>query len=128
MIGKHTRMLITLGCGFASVGCTNWQAVDPAAKPVVPVANMLEFDAHGQHVRLYAPRLGPDSVSGVVRTDQTACDTCRVTYALADISHAKTAEWHQSGSAGFATFAMLSAIVGFVLWKLPGAFGNGTHN
>jgi hypothetical protein len=123
MNGTHVRLLLALGYGVAVAGCTGWQSVDPSAKPVVSADNVLEFEAGGKTVRLYAVKVGSDSVSGVAHSDHIARDTCRVAYAIAEMSHAKMALWHQGSSEGFATFALVSAIVGIFLWKLPGVFG-----
>ncbi|HEY4100436.1 MAG TPA: hypothetical protein VGM20_06130 [Gemmatimonadales bacterium] len=72
---------------FAAYGCANWQpvAISPAPHPVDQRA-ILEFHVHDQVVRLHGVRFSADSLSGVPWLKHLNCDSCRVQYALADIS------------------------------------------
>ena len=47
---------------------------------------MLEFRVRDTTVRLHAVRFDRDSVTGVPWLEHTSCDSCRVRFALADIS------------------------------------------
>ena len=51
---------------------------------------ILEFHARDQLVRLHGVRFEQDSVSGIPWLEHLTCDTCRVHYAVADVSQART--------------------------------------
>lgn len=78
---------------FALNGCgANWRPVATAETPTIKPATVLEFHAKNQLVRLHGVTLARDSVSGIPWLEHLSCDSCRVHYALADISQARIGE------------------------------------
>jgi len=72
------------GCG------PNWQPVSVTRPRTFDERTVLEFLANDQLIRLHAVKIERDSLSGIPWLEHLTCDTCRVRYALADLSQART--------------------------------------
>lgn len=71
------------GCG------PNWEAVNVAQPRTLDAGTVLEFRARNELVRLHGVQFAHDSLSGIPWLEHLTCDTCRVHYALADISQSR---------------------------------------
>jgi hypothetical protein len=86
--GRWTNCLLL--AAFALNGCgANWRPVGTAETRTFNPATVLEFHSRDQLVRLHGVRFERDSVSGIPWLEHLSCDSCRVHYALADISQAR---------------------------------------
>jgi len=78
----------------SATGCTpGWRMFDPGARPApAPLSErqIVEFRADSQLVRLHAVRFTHDSVNGIPWLEHTSCDSCRVGYALSQVSEMRT--------------------------------------
>jgi hypothetical protein len=103
---------------FAGYGCANWQpvTVNPAPR-AVDERTIVEFHLHEQVVRLHGVRFSTDSLSGVPWLQHLSCDSCRVQYALADVSHPR------AGHPGREAWIWLSPVI--VLFGIGLAFALG---
>ena len=82
-------LLVTL----TLTGCSaNWQPLAiPQPKPL-PERTVVEFHVKDSVVQLHGVRFTQDSVSGISWLEHLSCDSCRVSYALKDISQTRTGE------------------------------------
>src|SRR5690349_15212296 len=67
----------------------NWQPVAAPIPRPLDSKTTLEFHFKATLVRLHGVRFSGDSLSGIPWLEHLTCDTCRVSYALADISQAR---------------------------------------
>lgn len=74
------------GCG------PNWQPVSVARPRTFDERTVLEFRANDQLVRLHGVKVERDSLSGIPWLEHLTCDTCRVRYALTDLSQTRTGD------------------------------------
>jgi hypothetical protein len=74
------------GCG------PGWQPVSVVRPQTMNERTILEFHVKDQLVRLHGVRFEHDSVSGISWLEHLNCDTCRVRYAVADVSRARTGD------------------------------------
>jgi hypothetical protein len=82
---------VLLLSAFALNGCgPNWQPVSVAEPRTLDEGTILEFHAKDQLVRLHGVKFDRDSLSGIPWLDHLSCDTCRVRFALADVSQPRT--------------------------------------
>ena len=90
---RRSRPLLVLTAAILLAGCSaNWAPLTtPVAKPLGE-RDIVEFHAGEQLVRLHAVVITKDSLSGIPWLDHTSCDTCRVRYALANITQLRTGE------------------------------------
>jgi hypothetical protein len=72
------------GCG------PNWQPVSVAQPRTLDAGTVLEFHAKDELVRLHGVKIERDSLSGIPWLEHLTCDTCRVRYALDDVSQVRT--------------------------------------
>jgi len=94
---------------FALNGCgANWRPVGTAETQTLKPkpAAVLEFHAKGQLVRLHGVAFEHDSVSGIPWLEHLSCDSCRLRYAVADISQARV------GEPGRAAWSLVLPVVG----------------
>jgi hypothetical protein len=76
---------------LAVTACSsNWQPVTLVQPSVLDSRTVLEFQAKDQVIRLHGVEFNLDSLSGIPWLEHLSCDTCRVRYALADVSGART--------------------------------------
>jgi hypothetical protein len=68
----------------------HWQPVTLVQPSSLDSRTVLEFQAKNQLVRLHGVEFKRDSLSGIPWLEHLNCDTCRVRYALSDISQART--------------------------------------
>lgn len=89
---RRSRSTITMLCfALLATACSaNWQPV--AAPPPKPLGEraVIEFRARNQLVRLHGVQFTRDSLSGIPWLEHLSCDTCRVRYALADVTQLRT--------------------------------------
>jgi hypothetical protein len=84
-------LLVLLVVAIALDACgPNWQPVSVAQPRTLDAGTVLEFHAKDQLVRLHGVKFERDSLSGIPWLEHLTCDTCRVHYALADVSQART--------------------------------------
>lgn len=103
--GRWTSCLLLAAIALNGCGA-NWRPVPAATPQNLKPATVLEFHARDQLVRLHGVRFERDSVSGIPWLEHLSCDTCRVHYALADISQART------GEPGRAAWSIVLPVVG----------------
>jgi hypothetical protein len=68
----------------------NWQPLTLPSPAPLESKTIVEFHAKDSLVRLHGVRSSRDSVTGIPWLDHLTCDTCRVAYALADVSGVRT--------------------------------------
>jgi hypothetical protein len=77
-------IVLTLGaCG------PNWHPATLLQPRPLGDRSVLEFRVQDTIIRLHAVRFERDSVTGVPWLEHTSCDSCRVRFAIADISEAR---------------------------------------
>lgn len=86
---RRRRALFLLGLGLSACG-PGWQPVSVARPQTMNEGTILEFHAKNELVRLHGVRFERDSLSGIPWLEHLTCDTCRVHYALTDVSQART--------------------------------------
>ena len=88
----RTRATATLLLAlFALNGCgPNWRPATVTPPRALDARTVLEFHVRDSLVRLHGVRLERDSLSGIPWLEHLTCDTCRVRYAVADISQPRT--------------------------------------
>lgn len=74
---------------FALIGCAGWRGVELQRTPTLREGDILEFHAQDKTVRLHGVRFERDSLNGVPWLKHLNCDSCRVRYAIAEISDAR---------------------------------------
>jgi hypothetical protein len=74
---------------LALIGCAGWRGVELQRTPTLRDGDVLEFHAQDKTVRLHGVRFDRDSLSGVPWLNHLKCDSCRVRYAIAEISSAR---------------------------------------
>lgn len=76
---------------WALTGCgPNWQPISlPQPKPLDP-GKVIEFHVKEDLVRLHGVQFSRDSLSGIPWLEHLSCDSCRVGYALADVTQLRT--------------------------------------
>jgi hypothetical protein len=70
-------------------GCAGWHHVETSPPGALDRRTVLAFDVGMKHVQLHAVRFTADSVSGVPWLQPPSCDSCRVSFALRDVTHAE---------------------------------------
>jgi hypothetical protein len=65
--------------------CVSWQAVSGVPLGDIPPRQEYRLTVRGHSYRLHALRVLADSVSGVPYLQPPSCDSCRITFAVADI-------------------------------------------
>ena len=97
----------------------NWEPVVIAAPRTLDPGTVLEFRARGQLVRLHGVRVERDSLSGIPWLDHLTCDTCRVHFALADVSQARTGDPGATAWNILVPFGLLFTFLYIGLRQLP---------
>jgi hypothetical protein len=84
---KPPLLLVLLALTACS---SNWQPVTLVQPSPLDQKTVLEFQTKSQLVRLHGVEFKRDSLSGIPWLEHLSCDTCRVQYAFAEISQART--------------------------------------
>jgi hypothetical protein len=108
---------------FTTACSANWQPLTLVQPTPIDRKEVLEFRAKDQLVRLHGVQFSRDSVSGIPWLDHLSCDTCRVAYALSEVSHARIGD--PGKGAWTIAVPMLAVVGGFTVIALAYAFGNG---
>jgi hypothetical protein len=87
---RNRRRNLLLLAIFALHGCANWEPVNPVQPQQFKAGDVVEFHVRDSLVRLHGVTATRDSISGTPWLDHLTCDTCRVQYAVADISEVRT--------------------------------------
>jgi hypothetical protein len=77
-------LLLLTACG------PGWHTVAVAPPRALSERTVLEFHVRDSLVRLHGVRFDRDSLSGIPWLQHLACDSCRVRYAVAEISQPRT--------------------------------------
>ena len=112
---RHSRWTapVLLGALCLTACGPNWQPLaSTQPKPLDP-GQVVEFHRKDDLVRLHGVKFTPDSISGIPWLEHLSCDTCRVTYAIADVTQLRT------GSPGGAAWWLLGPFIAIM------AFGTG---
>ncbi len=90
-------------------GCSgHWEPLAvPTPAPLRP-QTVVQFRAGDSIVQLHGVRFSRDSISGIPWLDHLSCDTCRVSYALANISQVKTGDPGAGAKTMVLPFAILT--------------------
>lgn len=110
MRNKHFLLALTIaltGCGPNWQPLTAPQLTEPQSKPLDQRA-VIEFRVKEQMVRLHGVRFARDSISGIPWLDHLTCDTCRVGYALMDVSGLRR------GNPGAGAWWILGPLIGIL--------------
>jgi hypothetical protein len=101
---RPTRLMLAGAC-LLSACSANWQPLTvPQSRPL-DKGTVVEFHAKDQLVRLHGVVFSRDSVSGIPWLDHLGCDTCRVSYAVADLSGLRT------GNPGAGAWVLLTPFI-----------------
>lgn len=108
---RRARLLIAWTLALTACVGANWQPLTIPSPTRLDRKTIIEFRAKGTLVRLHGVEFGSDSVSGVPWLDHLTCDTCRVSYALADVSEPRVGD---PGKEAWNLVIPIVAVVGVV--------------
>jgi hypothetical protein len=115
-VSHHRRTSIGIVATIALCGCgPNWHPVTLPQPTPFAKGTVVEFRAHDSTVRLHAVQVSRDSISGIPWLEHTSCDTCRVRFAMADVSQMRTGN---PGAGGWNILLPFVIIVGGLVWAL----------
>lgn len=120
--GRWTSCLLLAAIALNGCGA-NWRPVPVATPQNLKPATVLEFHARDQLVRLHGVTFARDSVSGIPWLEHLSCHTCRVHYALADISQARIGEPGRAAWGIVLPVAAVFGLFGLVRFLYCGGFG-----
>ena len=86
---RLTRPMLASLC-LLNACSANWRPLTAQKSQALDKRIVVEFHAKDQLVRLHGVQFSRDSVSGIPWLDHLDCDTCRVSYAMADLSGLRT--------------------------------------
>ncbi len=101
---RLTRPMLASVC-LLSACSANWQPMTAPKSQALDKGAVVEFHTKDQLVRLHGVEFARDSVSGIPWLDHLSCDTCRVSYAVADLSGLRT------GNPGAGAWVLLTPII-----------------
>ncbi len=102
---------------------SNWQPVTLVQPSPLDSRTVLEFQTKNQLVRLHGVEFKGDTLSGIPWLEHLSCDTCRVKYALSDISQSRTG--NPGAGAWIVTMPMIIIGGGFMAVFVLLAIGGG---
>ena len=90
----------------------------------LPERSVIDFHAGDSVVTIHGVRFTNDSVSGISWLDHLSCDTCRVSYALKEISQLRTGDPGRTAWPLLAPFLVITALGTAIAIALSGYSGN----
>ena len=87
---RQARLPLVAWLAASACAGPNWQPLTLPTPAPLESKTVVEFHAKDSLVRLHGVRFSRDSVSGIPWLDHLTCDTCRVAYALTDVSGVRT--------------------------------------
>jgi hypothetical protein len=112
--GAHVIARAVLATLMLTTACSaNWQPLTLVQPRPIDRKEVLEFRAKNQLVRLHGVQFSRDSLSGIPWLEHLSCDSCRVSYALSDVTQVRTG--HPGNEAWVIGGPMLAVVGGGVL-------------
>jgi hypothetical protein len=97
-------VICVAGCG------ANWRPITLPQTEMLKEGTIVEFHTRDSVVRIHAVRTTHDSISGISWVEHTSCDSCRKSYAIADVSQLRT------GNPGNGGWVIMGPLIGVLLF------------
>ncbi|HEY2848611.1 MAG TPA: hypothetical protein VGI97_01945 [Gemmatimonadaceae bacterium] len=107
--------LLLLAATLLNACGAHWTPVTMPQQKPLDERVVLEFHARDQLIRLHGVRFEGDSLSGIPWLEHLSCDTCRVHYAVAEISGARTGAPGNAAWGPIVPLAVLLSLAGLAI-------------